>query len=126
MLIDPFRVTPEDLPDLPKNVREGLVPLLEALNKVLGQVVTGLATLRTEWPTEGFFTSDINGAAIVDVTPVLAVKPSSAALDWLRLADGSQIASPYSFSWTQLQTGPRLLFVGLSQFTKYSFRVTIK
>lgn len=37
--VPPFRVTPEDLADLEKSTRNGLEPLLQALNDTIGQLV---------------------------------------------------------------------------------------
>lgn len=124
--VSPYRVVVEDLPDLDKKTRLGLQPLLDALNIVLGQVVSGFASIRPEWHTEGLLTTDENGAAYVDVTPVLPSKPSSVEVNYLRRTDSSDIAAPYGMTWGLIASGPRLLFVGLDVFTQYNFRVTVK
>lgn len=41
--IAPFRVTPEDLPDLDKKTAQGLTPLLAALNVTMQQLVAAFA-----------------------------------------------------------------------------------
>lgn len=46
--ITPFRITPEDLADLKAETREGLMPLLDALNVTLQELVAAAAATPTE------------------------------------------------------------------------------
>lgn len=69
--VGPLRVTPEDLPDLDKKTRNGLAPLLEAINVFAQQVVA--ATGAT--PDAVVPVTLVTGGAVADSFPLLFRSP---------------------------------------------------
>lgn len=124
--VAPFRLTPEDLPDLDKKTREGLVPLLEALNSTLQQLVAtanGTAQSKTITST---FTSGPLGTAYVDIAPSPIAKPFSAELNQIYRTDLEPMTTPFSLSWQMTATVARLLFAGLANNTEHRVTVTLR
>lgn len=65
MSIPPYRVTPEDLPELDKKTREGLRPLLDALNITVQQLVAADSAKFFDLQTSTL----VVGAAVADSFP---------------------------------------------------------
>lgn len=125
--ISPYRVTPDDLPDLDGKTRDALAPLLDSLNITLAQLVQALAAQPSETPLSSTFTSGASGTAYVDLRPTFPRTPRSLVVDQLRLSDDTPVLTVWSFTWTVTQSGiVRALFVGLAAEAKYNLAVTIK
>lgn len=124
--ISPFRFTVDDLPDLDKKTREGLQPLLDQLNVFVQQVNAMALALPETAIVSGTFSTDAAGSVYVPINPALATRAVSVTLGDLRPANGTEITSPYAFSWQYVGAGVRLLFVGLAVLTKYSFTVSVQ
>lgn len=126
MMVSPYRVTPEDLVDLDSKTRNALVPLLEALNVTLPQLVQAVALAGNTQTMSGTFAAEAGGSAYVDVTPKQVVRPYSVVLDFIRRTDSQPMATAHAFSWLPTPAGVRLLFIGLDPGRGYSFGVTFK
>jgi hypothetical protein len=125
--ITPFKVTPDDLPDLDKKTRDGLAPLLDALNVSIQQLVNAQGLRASEQVVKSNFNSDSGGSAYVDIKPTLPQPVTSVSLGWFQRDDRQPMTSVYSFSTTALDSGlVRLYFVGLDVSSKYNFTVTLK
>lgn len=66
--IAPLRITPEDLADLDKKTREGLQPLLDALNVFTKQTVAAMVTVPQMQLVDLTVTT---GAVVADSFPIL-------------------------------------------------------
>lgn len=125
--LSPFRITPEDLPDLDSKTRNGLAPLLDALNVSVQQLFAAAQAVPAEQSFKTSFTSDAGGLATVSFSPQLPQAVSKAQLDWFQRSDRAPITTVYSFSMNRTDSGlSQLLFAGLSASTKYDLSVTFK
>jgi len=125
-VVSPYRVTPMDLRGLDKATRDGLQPLVDALNIVIQQLVKKAnAAGDVITPVTLFTTTDL-GAAYVDILNPLTAVPLCVQVASLNRTDGVPIDNLYGFWWTMTATGIRLLFVGLSAFTRYMFSVRVQ
>lgn len=123
--VSPFRLSPDDLPDLDNRTRNGLLPLLDALNITLQQLVQQ-AQVIPDSDTRSFpFTTDATGMATIDITPRISTRAMSVVVNQLFLEDETPITFPYSMTWIHITAGVQLLIVGLGVSTKYQLRVTI-
>lgn len=67
MIVSPYRITPEDLPDLDKKTLAGITPLLEALNTTVPQLVQGSQAVGSQFVP---VTLQV-GAVVADSFPIL-------------------------------------------------------
>lgn len=125
MSVYPFRLTAEDLAELDTKTRNGLQPLLDALNETLGQLVNVTNSARTSVFNSGTFETDSAGSAYVYITRP-ATKPTVVLDAFLGLVDGGDVSSVYGFSWQLIGNNVRALYVNLTPETKYSFTVEMK
>jgi hypothetical protein len=126
MNVSPFRLTQDDLSGLDRKTRDGLQPLLDALNITLAQLVQAANLTAPVGATAGTVVSDASGAASLIVKPTVPQKPSSVSLAQLRLADGGDIADVFSMSWLAIGANVRIVFQGLQPATKYAFVLSIQ
>ena len=122
----PFKVTPDDLQALDGKTRDGIQPLIDALNTTLQQVVQALQQQPTTATTTSTFVVEDTGTVYVDIAPKLQTQPYSVVVDQLVRSDGEAQTATWSWTWTNLANGVRLLFIGLEPATKYSLTVTVK
>lgn len=123
--ISPFRFTPDDFDTLDKKTRDGLLPLLDALNTFAQQVVAFSQGVAPVGQTFGTFSTDGAGEAELTVKPLTVNRPTAVYLDALQPRDGS-ISAPYSFAWQFVGAGVSASFTGLDPNTKYTFALSMK
>lgn len=122
----PFRVLPEHLSGLDGKTREGLAPLLEALNVTLQQLVAAAAnTTPGITAITSSFSTDENGSAYVDMK-FAAGRPAAVSLDALRRRDLEPIATVFSWTWQMAGELVRVLFVGLDTVTTFDFTLSMR
>ena len=124
--ISPYRIVAEDLEGLDKKTREGLAPLLDALNQTIQQLVASSQSSPASQTVSTLFNTDGTGNAYVDVTPKLATKAYSAEVNQMRRQDSTPITSVWSWSWDWASENVRLLFIGLDMSAQYSLTVTLR
>jgi hypothetical protein len=71
MVVSPYRITPDDLPGLKSDVRNGLFPLLDALNITIPQLVQGMGSVGEDYVPVVLTT----GAAVADSFPLVFRHP---------------------------------------------------
>lgn len=125
--ISPFRLTPDDLEGLDKKTRDGLGPLLDALNVFCQQVTQFSAGVTAPISTTGTFSTDAGGSAYVVIKSQTTTQPVSVVVDQVRLVDSTDdLGAVYSFSWQLIGANIRGLFQGLAASTKYAFTVSYR
>lgn len=125
-MIDPFRITEEDLSSLDAKTVEGLAPLLDALNTTLQQLVATANAVPQVATYDVEFTSGPAGTAYVDFSPKFSQRARSVVVDQIRRTDEAPMTAVYSQSWTFIAAGVRMLFAGLDNDTQYQLAVTIR
>ena len=123
--LSPFRITPEDLPDLDQKTLAGIQPLLDALNVSVQQLVYAAQAQQSSVTTSGTLSTDGAGDATVTIKPQTTSKPFSVQVDQIRLVESTEdLSAVYSFSWQLIGDGIRGVFHGLAADTKYAFTIT--
>lgn len=121
--VSPYRLTVEDLPELDNKTREGLQPLLNALNVTLGQVVQALQVQ----PSGRLFDLDVTADDVGGVEVALTMpRPTSVTVEQLRRFDGQSISTAYGMSWIAIAEGIRVTLVGLMPDVRYIIRLGLK
>ena len=118
--IPAYRVTASDLPDLDPRVLEALSPLLEALNDKMGRLVAAMNRVQVPTPVALEFTTEPDGTAYVDLQ--LGSIPTELWVTALTQY-GGPINFVYSWTWTPIDGGARVYFVGLAVATTYGLKV---
>ncbi len=125
--VAPFRVTPEDLPDLDKKTRNGLQPLLDSLNVTLNQLVPAINSTAAEPKNAaGSCITDENGSVYIMARPTTSYPPKAVYLDQLALPNGGDISTVFGFTWQLTQNYVRVLLVGLLPSTTYRYTLSMK
>lgn len=81
-VVSPYRLTPEDLPDLDSKTRNGLAPLTDALNVTLPQLVAAAGAVTTAYADVTLVT----GAVVADSFPLRFRNPLSYTPRWVAMS----------------------------------------
>ena len=125
-----YRIVPEDLPDLDKKVRDGLEPMIDNLNRVLGAVVPAVNGLASVDYRDVTFTTR---GSIADTFPLtvntIIPTPRSVTVGRVQCPVTTDTSAGITCNqWVQLNNGALSIQVisGLVANTRYTITLTIQ
>lgn len=109
------------------DVPEWTQPVFERLNAFASEVIQAFAaTPSVEVAANKSFSTDVTGAAYVDLKNPFSEQPGAVLAGKLTVFHGDTVVTaPYGFAWAMASGSIRCLFTGLSASTKYRFSAAV-